>query len=68
MAVTWTKIEPNIYQCIENPKKFRVDLYYGRDERGRIIKSKKVVEGNLTEARVYHFIKPSDQLYDIFGI
>lgn len=51
MAVTWTKIEPNIYQCIENPKKFRVDLYYGRDERGRIIKSKKVVEGNLTEAR-----------------
>lgn len=53
MAVTWEKVEANIYQCRENPKKFRVDLYYGRDDRGRIIKSKKVIEGNLTEARKF---------------
>lgn len=53
MAVTWEKIEANIYQCRENPKKFSVDLYYGRDDRGRIIKSKKVIEGNLTEARKF---------------
>lgn len=53
MAVKWTKIEANIYQNAENPKKFRVDLYFGRDERGKIIKSKKVIEGNLTDARKY---------------
>ena len=47
------KVEANIYQDSENPKKFRVDLYFGRDERGKIIKSKKVVEGNLTDARKY---------------
>ena len=51
MAVKWVKVEANIYQDSENPKKFRVDLYFGRDERGKIIKSKKVVEGNLTDAR-----------------
>lgn len=53
MAVKWMKVEANIYQDSENPKKFRVDLYFGRDERGKIIKSKKVVEGNLTDARKY---------------
>lgn len=53
MAVKWTKIEANIYQNTENPRKFRVDLYFGRDERGKIIKSKKVIEGNLTDARKY---------------
>lgn len=53
MAASWKKIEANIYQNVDHPQKFRVDLYYGRDERGKIIKSKKVIEGNLTEARKY---------------
>lgn len=30
MGVTWKKIEKNIYQCAENPKKYKVVLYYGR--------------------------------------
>ncbi len=35
MEVTWEKVEANIYQCKEKPKKFRVELYYGRDDRGK---------------------------------
>lgn len=51
MAVTWKKVEKNIYQCAENPKKYKVVLYFGRDERNKLISSSKVIEGNLTEAR-----------------
>ena len=51
MGVTWKRIEKNIYQCAENPKKYKIILYYGRDERNKLISSSKVVEGNLTEAR-----------------
>lgn len=51
MGVTWKKVEKNIYQCVENPKKYKVVLYFGRDERNKLISSSKVIEGNLTEAR-----------------
>lgn len=51
MGVTWKKVEKNIYQCAENPKKYKVVLYFGRDERNKLISSSKVIEGNLTEAR-----------------
>lgn len=51
MGVTWKKVEKNIYQCTENPKKYKVVLYFGRDERNKLISSSKVIEGNLTEAR-----------------
>lgn len=51
MAVTWKKIEKNIYQCVENPKKYKVVLYFGRDERNKLISSSKVIEGNLADAR-----------------
>lgn len=51
MGITWKKLEKNIYQCEENPKKYKVILYYGRDERNKLISSSKVIEGNLTEAR-----------------
>lgn len=51
MGVTWKKVEKNIYQSMENPKKYKVVLYFGRDERNKLISSSKVIEGNLTEAR-----------------
>ena len=51
MGVTWKKVEKNIYQSIENPKKYKVVLYFGRDERNKLISSSKVIERNLTEAR-----------------
>lgn len=51
MAVSWKKVEKNIYQCIENPKKYKVVLYFGRDERNKLISSSKVIEGGLAEAR-----------------
>lgn len=47
----WKNIEKNIWQNIENPKKFMLILYYGRDARGRMKKSSKTVYGTLTEAR-----------------
>lgn len=51
MGVKWKKVEKNIYQSMENPKKYKVVLYFGRDERNKLISSSKVIEGNLTEAR-----------------
>ena len=51
MGVTWKKVEKNIYQSMDNPKKYKVVLYFGRDERNKLISSSKVIEGNLTEAR-----------------
>lgn len=51
MGATWKKVEKNIYQSMENPKKYKVVLYFGRDERNKLISSSKVIEGNLTEAR-----------------
>lgn len=51
MGITWKKVEKNIYQSMENPKKYKVVLYFGRDERNKLISSSKVIEGNLTEAR-----------------
>lgn len=47
----WKNIEKNIWQNIENPKKFMLILYYGRDARGRMKKSSKTMYGTLTEAR-----------------
>lgn len=35
----------------EDPKKYTVILYYGRDQEGRMKKSSKVIRGTLTEAR-----------------
>ncbi len=32
MAVSCKKVEKNIYQCIENPKKYKVVLYFGWDD------------------------------------
>lgn len=51
MGVTWKKVEKNIYQCAENPGKYKIILYFGRDERNKLISSSKVIEGNLTDAR-----------------
>lgn len=62
MAVTWKKVDKNIYQSEEDPRKFRVDLYYGRDERGRTKKTKKVLkDANLTEARNFLRIHEADR-------
>ena len=47
----WKKIEKNIWQNIDEPKKFMVSLYYGRDARGRMKKSSKIVNGTLKDAR-----------------
>lgn len=41
----------NIWQNIENPKKFMLILYFGRDARGKMKKSSKTMYGTLTEAR-----------------
>lgn len=35
MATQWERVEKNIYRDKANKKKFRVDLYYGRDENGK---------------------------------
>ena len=36
MGVTLKKVEKNIYQCVENTRKYKVILYFGRDERNKI--------------------------------
>lgn len=51
MGSNWEKIEANIWRSTTEDRKYKVDLYYGRDERGRMKRSSKVVKGNLTDAR-----------------
>lgn len=62
MAVKWKKIEKNIYQSIENPRKYKVVLYFGRDERNKLISSSKVIEGNLADARKLLKLHEADQV------
>lgn len=47
----WNNIEKNIWQSMDNPKKFMLVLYFGRDAKGKIKKSSKIIYGTLTEAR-----------------
>ena len=65
MAAKWKKVEPNIFQNEENPRKFRVELYFGRDERGKMKKSRKVIEGTLRDARKYLKLHEADLLKGI---
>ena len=51
MAVKWEKVEKNIYRSTDEKNKYRVDLYFGRDNNNKIKKSSRVVYGTLTEAR-----------------
>ena len=62
MAANWNKVEKNIFQNEENPRKFRVELYFGRDERGKMKKSRKVIEGTLKDARNYLKIHEANML------
>lgn len=47
----WNNIEKNIWQSTDNPKKFMLVLYFGRDAKGKMKKSSKIIYGTLTEAR-----------------
>lgn len=51
MSKNWEKIEANIWRSTTEGKKYKVDLYYGRDERGKMKRSSKVINGTLTDAR-----------------
>lgn len=53
MALTWEIVEKNIKRCVEKPNKYKVTLYCGRDERGKLLLTSKVIEGNLADARKY---------------
>ena len=53
MALTWEIVEKNIKRCVERPNKYKVTLYCGRDERGKLLLTSKVIEGNLADARKY---------------
>ena len=44
-------VETNIWKNTENPRKYKVILYYGRDSKGKMKKSSKVVNGRLKDAR-----------------
>lgn len=67
MAGKWEKVkgEKHIYRNTENSKKYKVDLYYGRDERGKMIRSSKVIEGTLTEARKLLALHEADRVKQI---
>lgn len=65
MAVSWELKEKNIWQDKENPKRFKVVLYYGRDSRGRMKKSSKVIEGTITEARKFLKLHEADRIKEV---
>ena len=68
MAVSWTRVEANIWQCNEEPKKYKVALYYGRDSKGRMKKTSKVIEGTITDARKVLILHESDRIKKNIGI
>lgn len=65
MAVSWELKEKNIWQDKENPKRFKIALYYGRDARGRMKKSSKVIEGTITEARKLLKLHEADRIKEV---
>lgn len=65
MAVSWELKEKNIWQDKENPKRFKVALYYGRDARGRMKKSSKVIEGTITDARKLLKLHEADRIKEV---
>lgn len=66
--MTWEKIENNILQCKENRKKYKVILYFGRDSKGKMKKSSKVIEGTLTEARNILKLHEADRVKKVVNI
>lgn len=60
--MTWKLVEPNIMKCEENPNKFKVILYFGRDASGRMKKSSKVVTGTISDARKLLTVHEADMV------
>ena len=40
MASDWTLVEKNIMKNVKNPYKYKVILYFGRDDNGKMKKSR----------------------------
>lgn len=65
MSKNWEKIEANIWRSTTEEKKYKVDLYYGRDERGKMKRSSKVINGTLTDARKILKLHEADRVKKI---
>ena len=53
MATDWKLVERNIMQNTKVAYKFKVILYFGRDDNGKLKKSSKIIEGNLSDAKAF---------------
>lgn len=62
MSMKWEKVEANIWRSTTEEKKYKVDLYYGRDDRGKMKRSSKVIKGTLTDARTLLKLHGADRV------
>ena len=53
MATDWKLVERNIMQNTKVAYKFKVILYFGRDDNGKMKKSSKIIEGTLSDAKAF---------------
>lgn len=64
----WKLVEKNIWKSLEDSHKYKVILYYGRDSKGRMKKSSKVVYGTLSDARNILKLSDSDRIKGVSNI
>ena len=65
MASDWTLVEKNIMKNVKNPYKYKVILYFGRDDNGKMKKSSKIIDGSLSDARAFLINHESDMVKQV---